>query len=282
MALNWKGGVPRRVFISGGGSGIGREFAWRLAREGADVALFNRKLAPQVIEELKQLAVREDQRFASYSADVADDHAIRAAIDRAVEEIGAPDLAINSAGIQIAKPFDALSAAEFDRVVAVNLGGSRNFAAAVVPHLKAGTHLVFVASLASLVGTYAYAAYCASKFGVLGLASCLRIELKLRGIDVSICCPGEIITPLVIEERKTLHPISAALKEFAGHQEVEVACDQMLRRIARRDFEIIDGPLPRVTAFLARHFPGLTRMTADAISGRVARKLTDRSRSPGK
>jgi NAD(P)-dependent dehydrogenase (short-subunit alcohol dehydrogenase family) len=273
MKLNWKLGAPRIVFISGGGSGIGREFAHRLAREGADIAIFNRKFAPTVIQELQKLATRSDQQFRSYSADVSDDAAIRSAIDQATSELGFPDLAINSAGTQIAKPFTELSSLEFNQVIAVNLIGSRNFAAAVIPHLRANSHLVFVASLAGLVGTYAYTAYCASKFGVMGLASALRIEMKLRRIDVSICCPGEIITPLVIEERKTLHPISAALKDFAGHQEVDVACDQMLRRIARRRFEIVDGVMPRLTAFLARHLPGITRATSDSIAAAAAKKM---------
>lgn len=273
MAIHWKQGLPRTVFISGGGSGIGREFARRLAAEGADVAIFNRKLAPEVIGELRAAARRTDQRLETYSADVSDAHAIREAVARAVASMGRPDLAINSAGIQIAKPFDELEAQEFDRVVSVNLGGSRNFAAAVLPHLRRGDHLVFVASLAALAGTFAYTAYCASKFGVMGLASCLRVELKLRGIDVSICCPGEVITPLVVEERKTLHPVSAALKEFAGHQDVAVSCDQMLRRIARREFEIIDGPKPRITAFLLRYFPATMRAVSDAIASRAARKM---------
>jgi NAD(P)-dependent dehydrogenase (short-subunit alcohol dehydrogenase family) len=273
MAFAWKNGQPKCVFISGGGSGIGREFAHRLAQEGADIAIFNRKPAPLVIAELRQLSVRPDQQFRSYCADVSDDAGLKVAIDNAVREMGAPDLAINSAGIQIAKPFEALPSAEFNQVISINLIGSRNFAAAVLPHLRAGTHLVFVASLASLVGTYAYAAYCASKFGVMGLASALRIELKLHNIDVSICCPGEIITPLVEEERKTLHPISAALKDFAGHQEVEVACGQMLRGIARRKFEIVDGFMPRVTAWLARYLPGTTRSVADGIARGAARKM---------
>lgn len=273
MNIRWKGGKPKCVFISGGGSGIGREFAHRLAQEGADIAIFNRKLAPHVIDELQKLAVRPDQKFRTYSADVSDDTGLKVAIDGAVRDLGAPDLAINSAGIGIAKPFTELQSAEFNQVININLIGSRNFAAAVIPHLRTGTHLVFVASLASLVGTFAYAAYCASKFGVMGLASVLRVELKLRDVDVSICCPGEIITPFVEEERKTQHPILAAMKDFAGHQEVDVACNQMLHGIARRKFEIIDGFMPRVTAWLARYLPGTTRMVADDIARKAAKKM---------
>ncbi len=273
MALNWKHGAPKRVFITGGGSGIGREMARRLAQEGADVAVFNRKLAPQVVAEMKGMAKRSDQRFASYSADVADADGLRAAIDQAVSELGAPDLVINSAGIQDAKPFEEQSRAAFERVIAVNLGGSRNFAAATLPYLKSGGHMVFVSSLAALVGSYSYTAYCASKFAVRGFAECLRVELKWRDIDVSICCPGEVITPLVIEEKKSQHPISAALKEFAGHQEVDVSVDQMLHGIARRKFEIVDGPKPKFTAFLARHFPVTMMRIADSIAAKAALRM---------
>lgn len=273
MSLPWSHGAPKCVFISGGGSGIGREFAHRLAREGASVALFNRKLAPQVVAELEALRQNPDQRFASYSADVADSAALTEAIARAVAELGKPDLAINSAGIQDSKPFRDLSQADFERVVTVNLFGSRNFAAAVLPHLTRGDHLVFVASLAGLVGNFGYAAYCASKFGVRGLAEALRIELALEGIAVSLCCPGEIWTPLVEAERRTAHPISLQLKAFAGCNTLEPACDAMLRGIARHEFEIVDAFKPALTAFLARHLPKLMRRIGDGIARRTAARL---------
>lgn len=273
MALKWKNGAPRCVFISGGGSGIGRGLAHRLAQEGASVAVFNRKLAPDVLAELRALAINSSQRFENYSADVSDFVALKTAIDRAVAEMGAPDLVINSAGIQDAKLFEDQTEAEFNRVVAVNLGGSRNIAAATLPHIPSGGQLVLISSLAALAGTYAYSAYCTSKFAVRGLAECLRLEYKLRGIDVSLCCPGEVITPLVIEERKTLHPISAALKEFAGHQEVEASVGQLLLGISRRRFMIVDGPKPKMTAFLAQHFPRLMYFIADSIAARTAKKM---------
>lgn len=273
MNLPWKSGRPGRAFISGGGSGIGLEFARRLAREGADVAIFNRKLAPQVIAELRKLAISKQQRFASYSADVADEAAIQATIDQAVAEMGPPDLAINSAGIQIAAPFESATSEEFNRVVQVNLGGSRNFAAAVLPHLNKGSHLVLVASLAGLTGNFAYTAYCASKHGVMGLAAVLRLELKFKGIDVSVCCPGEIETPMVANERATIHPITEALRASAGALKVEPACDEMLRGIARRHYEIIPGFKPRLTAFLVRHLPTMMNRIADNLAAKTAGNL---------
>lgn len=273
MAYHWKRGAPRCVFISGGGSGIGRELAVRLAREGAHVAIFNRKAAPQVVAEMRQAAPGSTQRFASYCADVADDAAITAAIAQAVQEMGAPDLAIHSAGIQIAATFDQQSAADFNRVIAVNLGGSRNFGAAPLPHLQPGAHLVLVASLAGLVGNFGYTAYGASKFGIVGLAQCLRLELKLHGIDVSVCCPAEIDTPLVTEEAKTLHPVSRALKDFVGTMAVGPACEGLLKGIARREFEIIPGFMPRWAARINRLLPGTMQRVSDHIAARAMRRL---------
>ena len=70
-------------------------------------------------------------------------------------------------------PLAQSSAADFDHVIDTNLKGSRHLAAAVLPHLAARSHLVFIASLAGLTGSFAYTAYCASKFGVRGLAEAL-------------------------------------------------------------------------------------------------------------
>lgn len=272
MGFSWRHDAPKVVFISGGSSGIGLEMARRLAQEGAHVAIFNRKLAPAAIREL-QTAGATGQLFNSYAADVTDSAALAKSVAQAVTELGAPDLAINSAGIQIARPFGELTQDEFERVITVNLFGSRNFAAAVLPHMGKGSQLVFVASLAAMAGSFAYAAYCASKYGVRGLAETLRIELKLRGIDVSLCCPGEVMTPMVEEELKTMHPISKALKALGGCNQVEPAVETLIKGIARRDFEITDGFKPGMTAFVARHLPGALHALVDHIAAKSARQV---------
>lgn len=273
MTLPWKFGPPRTAIISGGGSGLGREFARRLAQQGANVAIINRKPASDVIAELQALATQANQRFEYYCADVADENAIRHAVEQAVGDIGPLDLAINSAGIQIAAEFEDSTAADFNRVVNVNLGGSRNFAAEVVPHLAPNGHLVLMSSLAGLTANFAYSAYCASKHGVVGLASVLRIEFRLKGLDVSVCCPGMIETPMVADERATIHPITETLRASAGEMDLIKGCDEMLRQIARRRFEIIPGFRPRAAAFMVRHFPNLMRRMADDMAAKTARKI---------
>lgn len=263
--LPWQGSKPEVAFISGGGSGIGREFAQRLAREGVSVVLFNRSDAAAVVAELEALRVNPAQRFASFRADVADAAAIAAAVGTAVAQVGVPDLAINSAGIQKAARFDAQPAGDFEQVIHINLVGSRHFAAAVLPHLATGARLVLVASLAGLLGNFAYAAYCASKWGVVGLAEVLRVELAPRGINVSVCCPGELPTPLVEKERLTLDPVAGKLKDVAGTEPLDTACDAMLRGMAKNRFMLIPGVRPRLTAWGVRHFPSLMRRITDLL-----------------
>ena len=78
----WKHGAPRVVFITGGSSGIGRDMARRLAAEGADIALFNRSAAEDVLAELRAAARQPAQRFACYRADVAQAGSIEVAVHR--------------------------------------------------------------------------------------------------------------------------------------------------------------------------------------------------------
>ncbi|WP_374590354.1 SDR family NAD(P)-dependent oxidoreductase [Aquabacterium sp.] len=265
----WAHGVPRCVFISGGSSGIGRELGILLARCGADVAIFNRSLAPGAVAAIRAHAIRPDQRIRCYAADVSDEAAIASAVERAVADLGSPDLCIHSAGVLAAAPFEELDGATFTRVIGVNLIGARHFASAVLRHMRRGSHLTLIASMAGLVGSFAYAAYGASKFGVVGLAEVLRIEQRLRGIDISVCCPAELPTPMVTEERKTLHPAAAALKDFVGTMPLEAACAEMLAGMARRRFMIVPGLMPRLSAWFARHMPGALRKISDFVVDRA-------------
>lgn len=268
----WKHGAPRTVFITGASSGIGRDMAQRLAAEGASIALFNRSAADDVLQQLRAAARSPAQRFACYRADVSDAQAIAAAVAQAARELGAPDLAIHSAGVLHNGPLQDSSAQDFGRVIDINLKGSRHFAAAVLAHMQAGSHLAFIASLAGLTGNFGYTAYCASKFGVRGLAEALRFELKLQGIDVSLCCPGEIRTPMVEQEKRGMHPVSKAMKAFAGSSTLDVSVPALLRGIARREFEITDTPKAGLTAFLSRHTPRLARAVGDRIAARAMQK----------
>jgi len=251
------------IYISGGGSGIGLYLAKKFAADGAKISIFDLRISEEVRGELTQLAGAEAVAF--HELDICDSLAVSEAAEQAAANIGAPDLAINCAGIQISKPFLELSAEEFSRVININLIGSRNFAAAVLPHMGSGSRLAFVASLAGLISNYTYAAYNASKFGVVGLAGAVRMDSIARGIEVSVICPPEVMTPMVEEELKTMDPITYELKQVAGTLDLDTACNEIFAGLEKGDFYIIPGFRARMIWRLTRWFPGLLRAKTDKI-----------------
>lgn len=244
--------APKVAFISGGGSGIGLHMVKAMVAEGSSVAIFDLKVAAELLNELQGLQVRPGQRVEAYLVDITDPVAVEAAMDKAAAELGAPDFAFNSAGILRTAVFTELPYETFELVVRINLLGSRNFAAGVLRHMQPGGHLVLVASLAGIVGSYTQSAYAASKHGVVGLADVLRAELKLQGIDVSVVCPGEISTPLLTYERAHGSPVAETVNAFAGVLSVEAAVAGILRGLQRRQYMITPGFKAKLTRFLAR------------------------------
>jgi NAD(P)-dependent dehydrogenase (short-subunit alcohol dehydrogenase family) len=245
----------RVVFITGGMSGIGHCLAGKYAAQGCDVGLFDVVADLPQQQAIERLRRNPDQRVGAWRVDVTDTEGVTAAIDQAVAQLGVPDLVINSAGVQRAAEFLELPAETFEFVVKINLFGSRNVAAAALRHMRRGGHIAFVSSLAGLVTSYSYAAYCASKFAVVGLAGVLRVEFKPKGIAVSVICPPEISTPMVAKELETMHPVTRELKDFAGTLSVDEACDEIIARLDRREFRIIPGAKARLTYRLGRYLP---------------------------
>ncbi|GIK76964.1 MAG: SDR family NAD(P)-dependent oxidoreductase [Thermoleophilia bacterium] len=252
--------------ISGGGSGIGLGLARKLSRRGTAVAVLDRSIS----DELKGwLDAGGDAPAAVREVDVADGDALADAVADAADAIGPPALAINSAGVQASAAFGTLSEERFRSVVEVNLVGSRNFSAAVLPLMGPGAQLALVASLAGLVPNYGYAAYSASKFGVVGLAGCLRLECKPRGVDVSVICPPEVETPMVTEERRTGDPVGLELKKFSGTLTLEDACEEILAGLAGRRWMVVPGRRARLTGRLVQLAPALMRRTSDRMVRRA-------------
>jgi NAD(P)-dependent dehydrogenase (short-subunit alcohol dehydrogenase family) len=254
-------------------SGIGHCLAGKYAARGYGVGLFDLVLDAGKQAEIARLRAAPDQRLGAWKVDVTDADGVKAAFDAAVAELGAPDLVINSAGIQRADEFLRQPRETFELVVRVNLFGSRNVAAAALPHMASGGQIAFISSLAGLVPSYSYTAYCSSKYAVVGFASVLRVELKPRGIAVSVICPPEIMTAMVRKELESMHPVTRELKDFAGTLELGPACDEIIARLDRREFRIIPGGKARLTYRLGRYLPDAAlRGIVDSKVERVLRR----------
>ena len=259
----WIHGAPRVAFISGAGSGIGLQVAKALVGEGASVALFDLRVEEGVLAELRALCRQPQQKVEAFIVDITQAAEVDAAVDAAATRLGAPDFAFNSAGILRTALFTELPAETFELVVRINLIGSRNFAAGALRYMQRGSHLVLVASLSGIVGGYTQAAYCASKFGVVGLAEVLRLEQKPRGIDVSVVCPGEIATPLLTYERQHGSKVTEALNATAGVLTVEEAVAGILAGLRKREFMITPGLRARLLRGMARKTSALLRWLTD-------------------
>jgi NAD(P)-dependent dehydrogenase (short-subunit alcohol dehydrogenase family) len=247
--------TPKTLFVTGGMSGLGKALAAAYLQRGSDVAIFDLAVKEDVLRELENCKLRDSQKIVAYGASVTDLEALSAAVKQAVDTIGNPELAINCAGMQRAFPFDQMSQEDFELVVQVNVFGSRNFAAAVLPNMGRGARLALVSSMAGFTANYSYATYCASKFAVVGLGKVLRLELKPKGIDVSLICPPEVDTPMVVEEAKTMHPVSRRLKDLAGTLSVDQAIAGILAGLDAGRGVIIPGFGAKLTYFANRYVP---------------------------
>jgi len=254
------------ALISGGGSGIGLRLAEEFLGMGARVALVDLRFNAEAQARLAKAAGGSlEGRCWTFEADVRNAGQLETVAREAVAALSGLDIAINSAGVQYVAEFEKMTEEQFRRVVEINLFGSRNFAAAALPHLRLGSQLALVASLAGIVSNYGYAAYNASKFGVVGFAGALRLECRPKGIAVTVICPPEVETPMVDAERREAPVVTMKLKEFAGTLELEPAVREILAGLRAREFMVIPGSRARLTRRLAGIFPGLLRNISDGI-----------------
>jgi 2-hydroxycyclohexanecarboxyl-CoA dehydrogenase len=189
----------RVAVITGGASGIGRAAALAFAGEGAHVAVWD--LGDAAAAAAHAIGAARPIRTIGLAADVADEAAVAAAVERTVAELGPIDHLVHAAAIGSGKfgfPFTNLEPADWPRVLRVNVLGMVHVAHAVAPRMveRATGTLVFVASVAGQIGSQTDPPYSASKAANINFAQCLAKDLAPHGIRVNTVCPGMVQTPL--------------------------------------------------------------------------------------
>jgi meso-butanediol dehydrogenase/(S,S)-butanediol dehydrogenase/diacetyl reductase len=187
-----KGLGGKRVVVTGGTSGIGEATSRRFLEEGARVVAlaFGEEEVASAPERIPGIA-------AALRCDVADAADVADAFGRVDELLGGIDVLVANAGISIRAPFLEIAAADWQRVLDVNLGGVFHCAQQAARRMDAadGGVILMTASTNGLTGHQLYADYNASKAGVILLARTMALELAPR-IRVNAVCPGYVLTPM--------------------------------------------------------------------------------------
>ncbi len=183
------------VIITGASSGIGRATALALAGQGTRLCLLARSDASlaQVADEAKSRGANE---VLCFPCDVREEADVERAVTATLERFGRVDILINSAGLSLNGEVDGYALADWRTVIETNLTGTFLTCRAVLPAMKRqrSGQIINISSGAGRNGIKNMAAYCAAKFGVIGLTESLSLEVRHHNIRVATLLPGSVAT----------------------------------------------------------------------------------------
>ena len=199
----------RVAVITGGARGQGRSHALELARQGADIALVDRcadldtvtypLATSDDLAETVRLVEAEGRRCVAVEADVRDLDAMVAFVDGVVAELGSVDILIANAGISTLGSIVDMDATQWSETVDVNLTGVFNAMRAAAAHMRRNRwgRIIAISSMMGRSANPLIPAYCASKWGVIGLTKSVAHEMAYFGVTANVVAPGNISTDMI-------------------------------------------------------------------------------------
>ncbi len=186
------------ALVTGGSRGIGHAIVMGLAAAGADVAFTYRQdteKAQEVMDRLRDIG----RRALSFRADVADFAKAQQVVEQVISAWGRLDILVNNAGIHQNEAIWAMTEAQWDEVLDVDLKGTFNYSRAVAPIFRqqGAGKIVNIASIHGLRGRQAGPNYSAAKAGVIGLTKSVARDLGPYGVNVNAVAPGITETDMV-------------------------------------------------------------------------------------
>jgi NAD(P)-dependent dehydrogenase (short-subunit alcohol dehydrogenase family) len=260
---------------AGGEHGIGRAIAARFAREGADVVVNDHVECPyadrgsgwnglaDVVREIEGLG----RRGGMVVADISDRGQVERMVGQVIERFGGLDILVNNAGSRPGRdrvPVVELDEEVWDYVQRVNAKGTflcSQAAARAMIEANRGGRIINMSSTSGKVGSARFAAYCASKFAVIGFTQALAQELAPHRITVNAICPALVDTERVDCIAEALAPASVSASEFRAQHVRQSSAATPLGRIAH------SSDVANVAAFLASSESDFLTGLAIAVSG---------------
>ena len=245
--------------VTGAASAIGERIVERFLGGDCIVAMLDRDKSElqRVVEKFKT-AISVD-RLHSFEVDVCNGSALRRITEEVASFRSGIDIVVNCAGIVRVGPFCEISEKEWKEVLDINLNGVFNTCQATIPALRTGRggNIVNVASWFGKVGRPYYAAYCASKFAVIGLTQVLALELASENIRVNAVCPGAVT--------------DTGMREYADNRSRELGLPDANERIAQIPLGRLARPqdVADTVAFLVSNRAGYITGQAINVTGGV-------------
>jgi 3-oxoacyl-[acyl-carrier protein] reductase len=186
------------ALVTGAARGIGNAIASTMAREGADVVIFDLCAEEDGAAAAAQIAQQYGVKAVFKRCDVSNFDGVDAAVKEVIKEMGGIDILVNNAGITRDKVLLAMSEQDWDLVLNINLKSMFNTIHACYRNFmkkKAGK-IINISSVSGMIGNAAQANYTAAKGGVIALTKTVARELATRGINCNAIAPGAVETPM--------------------------------------------------------------------------------------
>lgn len=269
--------------ITGAGSGIGRQLAYRLVAAGAEVALsdVNEEGLAQTEERCRQLGARKVE---AKRVDVADRDAVHAWADEVAAAHGRVNMIFNNAGVALASTLEGVGYEDFEWIMNINFWGVVHGTKAFLPHLRASGrgHVINTSSVFGLIAVPGNGTYNATKFAVRGFTEALRQELEMTKAPVSATSvhPGGIKTNIAKAARwdESVADLVGGDNERSRERfekmfitEAEKAADTILEGVRKNRRRVLIGPDARVIDLMQRLMPSAYQRVSMALAKRQQR-----------
>lgn len=185
------------AIVTGGGQGIGRAICLALAKEGADIVVAD--IQADSSNETVGMVQKLGRKSAFFETDVSDEQSVKRLYEKVLADFGAVDILVNNAGICRMIPILDIEAAEWDRIMAVNLRGTflmSREAFMIMKENKRGKIINIASAAAKIGGLAAGAHYSASKAGVICFTKSLALQAAPFKVNVNAVCPGPANTEM--------------------------------------------------------------------------------------
>ena len=200
--MNLEKQTQRTALITGSTRGIGKETALLLLQKGLNVIISSRSQdnVENVIEEILDKFPSKKENILGLKCDVSKHSEVKTLVNVSVKRFGSNDILVNNAGIVYYKSIINTTEEEWNKTIDANLKGSFLFIKELLPYMienKSGGIIINVSSGAGKSGFPNLSAYCASKFGIIGLTEGVAQEVANNNVKVIAICPGGVDTKMI-------------------------------------------------------------------------------------